>query len=128
MRRQDNVLANYTDARRGGFRVGTCEPIVAEILAGLEMSSTRDANLDQFRRTLHEITCWPLNRAASHAFGKIAAELRRIGHPMQTIDMMLAAIAMSLGDCTVVTCDSDLFAVPGLSVVNWQNELGPAKD
>ena len=128
MRRQDNVLANYTDARRGGFRVGTCEPIVAEILAGLEMSSTRDANLDQFRRTLHEITCWPLDRAASHAFGKIAAELRRIGRPMQTIDMMLAAIAMSLGDCTVVTCDSDLFAVPGLSVVNWQNELGPARD
>ena len=128
MRRQDNVLANYTDARRGGFRVGTCEPIVAEILAGLEMSSTRDANLDQFRRTLHEITCWPLDRAASHAFGKIAAELRRIGRPMQTIDMMLAAIAMSLGDCTVVTCDSDLFAVPGLSVVNWQNELGPAQN
>jgi len=128
MRRQDNVLGNYTDARRGGFRVGTCEPIVAEILAGLEMSSTRDANLDQFRRTLNEITCWPLDRAASHAYGKIAAELRRIGRPMQTIDIMLAAIAMSLDNCTVVTCDSDLFAVPGLSVVNWQNELGPAKD
>ena len=71
MRRQDNVLANYTDARRGGFRVGTC--------------------------------CWPLDRAASHAFGKIAAELRRIGRPMKTIDIKLAAIAMSLGDCTEIS-------------------------
>jgi len=61
-------------------------------------------------------------------FDSFAAELRRVGRPMQTIDMMLAAIAMSLGDCTVVTCDSDLFAIPGLSVVNWQNELGQARD
>jgi len=126
MRRQVNVLANYTHARRGGFRVGTCEPIVAEILAGLEMSSTRAANVDRFHRTLSEIACWPLDRAASQAFGKIAAELRRLGRPMQTIDIMLAAIAVSLGDCSVVTCDSDLLAMPGLTVVNWQNEPGLA--
>ena len=120
MRRQGNVLANFIDARRRGFRVGTCEPIVAEILAGIEMSNNREPNLDRFQRTLHEIACWPLDRAASHAFAKIATELRRIGRPMQTIDIMLAAIAISLGDCTVVTCDSDLHAVPGLSVMNWQ--------
>ncbi len=98
MRRQENVLANYTHARRSGFRVGTCEPIVAEILAGLEMSSTRAANLDRFQRTLNEIACWPLDRAASQAFGKIAAELRRIGRPMQTIDIMLAATLSSVSE------------------------------
>jgi tRNA(fMet)-specific endonuclease VapC len=38
---------------------------------------------------------------------------------MQQIDMMVAAIAMTLGNCTVVTTDSDLSAVPGLSVENW---------
>jgi hypothetical protein len=30
---------------------------------------------------------------------------------MQVVDMMLAAIAMSPGDCIVVTLVSDLFAV-----------------
>ena len=44
---------------------------------------------------------------------------------MQVVDMMLAAIAMSLGDCTVVTSDSDLFAVPGLSVENWELQDTP---
>jgi len=39
---------------------------------------------------------------------------------MQVIDMMIAAIALSLGNCTVVTTDSDLSAVPGLSVENWE--------
>lgn len=40
--------------------------------------------------------------------------------PMQAIDIMLAAIAISLGNCTVVTADSDLLAIPGLSVENWE--------
>ncbi len=39
---------------------------------------------------------------------------------MQVVDMMLAAIALSLGDCTVVTSDTDLLAVPGLTVENWE--------
>ena len=34
-------------------------------------------------------------------------------------DMMIAAIALTLGHCTVVTMDGDLSAVPGLTVENW---------
>lgn len=32
---------------------------------------------------------------------------------------MIAAIALTLGSCTVVSADSDLAAVPGLPVENW---------
>jgi tRNA(fMet)-specific endonuclease VapC len=39
---------------------------------------------------------------------------------MQKIDLMIAAIALTLGNCTVVTTDSDLTAVPGLTVENWR--------
>ena len=38
----------------------------------------------------------------------MAAELRRIGRPMQQVNIMIAAIACSLGNCSVVTADSDL--------------------
>ena len=38
---------------------------------------------------------------------------------MQTIDIMVAAIALTLGSCTVVTKDSDLSSVPGLSIEQW---------
>ena len=37
------------------------------------------------------------------------------------IDIMIAAIAVTLGDCTVVTADSDLSAVSGLSIENWSD-------
>jgi len=40
---------------------------------------------------------------------------------MQQIDIQIAAIAMSIGNCTVVTTDSDLLSVPGLSIENWQD-------
>jgi tRNA(fMet)-specific endonuclease VapC len=38
---------------------------------------------------------------------------------MQRIDVQIAAIAVSLGNTTVVSADSDLGAVPGLPVENW---------
>ena len=42
-----------------------------------------------------------------------------VGRVMSIVDMQLAAIAFALGNCTVVTKDSDLSAVPGLQVENW---------
>jgi tRNA(fMet)-specific endonuclease VapC len=38
---------------------------------------------------------------------------------MQQIDIQIAAVALSLGNCTVVSGDSDLSAVPGLTVEKW---------
>jgi predicted nucleic acid-binding protein len=35
------------------------------------------------------------------------------------LDMRIAAIALRLGNYIVVTADSDLAAVPGLTVENW---------
>jgi len=32
---------------------------------------------------------------------------------------MIAAIALTLSHCTVVTSDSDFTAIPGLDVVDW---------
>jgi tRNA(fMet)-specific endonuclease VapC len=42
-----------------------------------------------------------------------------IGRWMQIPDMQLAAVALTLGNCTVVSTDSDLRAIPGLDVEDW---------
>lgn len=118
--RREPLIERVRDARRHGFRIGTCEPVVAELCYGLELSSSRDENMIRLRRGLARLICWPLERRASETYGRLAAELRRRGRPMQVIDIMLAAIALSLGSCTVVTTDSDLSAVPGLDVENWE--------
>lgn len=120
MNKREPVTHRAKEARRRGCRLGTCEPVVAEMLAGIEGSASREANLLRLNRGLKRLACWPLDRQASEAYGRLAAELRRRGRPMQVVDMMLAAIALSLGNCTVITTDSDLWAVPGLPVENWE--------
>ncbi|HUR54860.1 MAG TPA: type II toxin-antitoxin system VapC family toxin [Gemmataceae bacterium] len=125
-----NALSDFINHRNGldvhvrtvrarGDRVGTCVPVIGELLYGVELSATRDENLKRVRAGLTRVTIWPYTREAGEEFGRLRAALRRIGRPMQIVDVMLAAIALSLGNCTVVTTDSDLTAVPGLSVENW---------
>ena len=107
------------EARARGDRIGTCEPVVAELFYGLEFSSNRDENTIRLRRALSQIKSWPFNRAAAQAFGQIAADLRRRGRTIQIIDTMQGAIALTLTNCVVVSTDGDLRSIPGLTVEDW---------
>ena len=106
-------------ARRNGHVIGTALPVVAEILGGIEFSATRERNRLILDRKLSLFRLWPFTLDVAREYGRLFAELRRIGRPMQVIDMMIAATARTLSDCIVVTTDSDLSAVPGLKVENW---------
>ena len=73
---------------------------------------------------LSELILWPLTEQAAEEYGRIAAELRRIGRPIGKIDMLIAAIAVSLGGTTIVSADHDLTSVPGVTVENWSATRG----
>ncbi len=110
-------------ARLAGAKVGICTPVLGEIVGGLEGSISHAASWEIARRRLGKLFCWPYEKSAAYEFGRIIAELRRIGRPMQQIDIQIAAIAFTLGNCTVVSGDSDLAAVPGLTVENWAKKI-----
>jgi tRNA(fMet)-specific endonuclease VapC len=118
------VPKRVQDARKRGVVIGTCEPVVAELFFGVANSASRDQNLDRLERGLRRIRCWPLSRAASVEYGHLALEMKRTGRVIGQIDLLVAAIATSLGDCTVVSNDKDMLCIPGLSVENWR-ELPP---
>jgi tRNA(fMet)-specific endonuclease VapC len=124
------IASDFINRRRGvheraraevakGNRVGTGMPVLAELVYGIEWSDSRDRNMQRLRTALSALKVWPFDEKAAFEYGRIAADLRRIGRPIQVVDMMVAAIAFSLGGCTVVSTDSDLSAVPGLAVENW---------
>jgi tRNA(fMet)-specific endonuclease VapC len=124
------IAGDFIDRRRGvyerareevakGNRLGIGMPVLAELAYGVELSASRERNLQSLRTALPVWRIWPFDERAAFEYGRLAAELRRIGRPMQQIDIQIAAIAFSLGSCTVVSADSDLAAVPGLSVENW---------
>jgi tRNA(fMet)-specific endonuclease VapC len=118
--KRGHVPDRAREARRRGAHIGIGIPVLAELYYGVEFSSTRDKNLQRLERAMAGLTIWPFDEKAAAEFGRIRAELRRLGRPMQVIDIMIAAVALSLGNCTVVSADSDLADVPGLTVENWR--------
>jgi len=120
----DPVVTRIVKERRvRGDAIGICVPVLGELWSGVEGSNSRDLNAQRLLNKLSRLVLWPYDKAAAGEFGRIFTLLRKMGRPMQQIDIQIAAIALTLGDCTVVTTDSDLSAVPGLSVENWQDTL-----
>jgi tRNA(fMet)-specific endonuclease VapC len=114
------VPQRVREARARGVIIGTCEPVVAELYFGAENSESRDENLRRLKQGLLRLRCWPLDRRASEEFGKLACILRRAGRVVGPMDMLIASIALTLGDCVVISTDADLRAIPGLTVENWR--------
>jgi len=116
---RNGVLERAIEEQYKGHRIGICVPVLGELWSGVEGSLTRERNLRLLRAALTKLVVWPYDNAAAEIFGRLFIQLRRIGRPMQQIDVQAAAIAFALGDTTVVTVDSDLFDIPDLQVENW---------
>ena len=127
-----NMAGHYINRRQGVFDrarlevangnpIGIGVPVLAELVAGIEHSSSRDRNMKRLKTALASLRLWPFDSSAAFEYGRIYAELARLGRPIGVVDMMIAAIAMTLGNCTVVSSDSDLLAVPGLKLEDWRS-------
>jgi tRNA(fMet)-specific endonuclease VapC len=121
MFRRRGVDDRVRAARGRGAKIGIALPVLGEVIAGVEGSASREATWEVVRREMNKFVLWPFNKAAALEFGRIFANLKRRGRIIQQIDMQIAAIARTLGNCTVVSADSDLSAVDGLNVEDWRS-------
>jgi tRNA(fMet)-specific endonuclease VapC len=117
--RRKGVFERAERKSKRGDHIGICVPVLGELYFGVEYSDSRERNLRPLLAAISTLRIWPFTEEAAAEYGKIAAFLERSGRPIQQVDMQIAAIAITLGPCTVVTTDSDLSAVPGLKVENW---------
>ena len=122
MDKEPYFVGRLRETRVRGGRAGVCEPVVGELYYGLELSASQAAKEKRLQVVLAQLPSWPFDRAAARQYGRLAAHLKRVGRLMQTIDMQLAAVALTLGNTVVVSSDTDLLAVPGLTVENWAAE------
>jgi tRNA(fMet)-specific endonuclease VapC len=100
-------------------RVGICTPVLGELWAGVEHSKTHRWNRQRLIRALVGLVVWPYDERAAEEFGRIYAHLRHFGRMIQQIDIQIAAVALTLGNCTVVTKDRDFQAIPNLDIEDW---------
>jgi tRNA(fMet)-specific endonuclease VapC len=127
-----NSAGHYINRRHGVFErarievakgnaIGIGIPVLAELVAGIENSKSRERNLKTLEKALPALKLWPMDFQAAFEYGRIYAELTRLGRPIGIVDMMIASIARTLGKCTVVSTDGDFQAVPGLKVEDWRS-------
>jgi tRNA(fMet)-specific endonuclease VapC len=124
------IAGLYLDRKRGVFeraqvevakgnRLGIAGPVLGELAYRAEGSSKRERNLAALRQALTVWKLWLADADTAFEYGRIAGELKRLGRPVGQNDIWIAAIALSLGNATVVTMDADFSAIPGLAVENW---------
>lgn len=124
------IAGLYLDRKRGVFeraeaenaqgnRIGIAAPILAELAFRAEGSPHRDRNILRLRQALAVWNLWLVDPATAFEYSRIAFALKTIGRPMGQNGIWIAAIALTLGNTTVVTMNSDLPTIPGLTVENW---------
>lgn len=68
---------------------------------------------------VRSVEIMPFDHAAAACYGELRAVMRRAGKALTSLDMLIAAHALSLG-ATLVTSDQAFRHVPGLAVEDWR--------
>ena len=93
-------------------------------LSELEYGVSKSADLDRNRVALTEfvtpLQVLPYDDQAAHSYGVIRADLEARGVPIGSLDMLIAAHALSRGLVVVTSNEREFSRVPGLRVENWR--------
>src|SRR5882724_6651151 len=96
--RKQGVFERAEAENAMGNRIGIAAPILAELAFRAEGSPQRDRNLLRLRQALDVWKLWMADTASLFEYGRIAFALKTIGRPIGQNDMMIAAIALTLGN------------------------------
>jgi tRNA(fMet)-specific endonuclease VapC len=72
--RRNNVFERAREEVARGNRIGICAPVLAELLFGIELSATRERNLQRLHLAVSTLTVWPFDEQAAGEYGRLAAE------------------------------------------------------
>lgn len=91
----------------------------AELVHGVEKSQSIEKNRVALALLLANIEIMDFDSLAAESYGRIRADLEKLGTPIGPLDMMIVGHARSL-DYTIVTNNTKEFVrVQGLKLENW---------
>lgn len=110
------VLQRFKQYRMGD--IGLCSVVAAELAFGVAKSGSV-RNRQALEMFLAPLAILPFDEPAFWAYGDLRAEIERRGTPNGSLNIMIAAHALSQ-QATLITNNTREFAqVPGLHVENW---------
>ena len=99
--------------------VGISAITLAELEYGVAKSSRPSQNRAALRGFVGSLEIAPFEQDATTAYGRIRALLERRGQPIGSMDLLIAAHAVSLGARLITNNQAEFKRVPGLPVEHW---------
>ena len=101
--------------------IGISSITVAELKFGVQKSQSVEKNQQALMQFLLPLTIAKFDTAAANVYGEIRATLEKQGIPIGSLNILIAAHALSL-DLTLITNNIKEFdRVPNLKLKNWVN-------
>lgn len=93
--------------------------VIAELYKGAYYSQRIQKNLNTIEQFISLMLIVEFDRSAAEEFGKIQAELKRIGKPTGELDAIIGAVARSRQDILVTDNTRHFINIPNLQLENW---------
>lgn len=91
----------------------------AELWFGVENSGRPEKNAETLWAFLAAVEIIPFDTMAAVEYGRVRARLKRAGAPIGSLDMLIAAHAVSLGLTLVTNNTREFERVHGLDLEDW---------
>ncbi len=119
------INQNFSALAEFGIKSNQCyisTIVMAELYKGVYCSQQIQQNLTTLKIFTNSVKIVDFDQNASEEFGKIQAELRRIGRPTGVLDAAIAAVARSRGDILVTNNTRDFINISALQLEDWLAE------
>ena len=111
------VLKRFLEYQIGD--IGISSITLSELRYGVAKSTHQEKNtkaLDEFITPLEVVS---FDEEAAHIYGDIRAALEKAGTPIGSMDMLIAAHAVSLGIPLVTNNTREFVRIPTLNSIDW---------
>ena len=100
-------------------QIGISPITLSELLYGVSKSSNPERNQVALTQFIAPLEILPYGDEAAQYYGGLRVHLESKGTPIGSLDMLIAAHALSIA-CTLVTNnEKDFFRIPNLKITNW---------
>jgi len=112
-----NVIERFRQTKVS--EIGVSSITLSELEYGVMKSTNREQNKLALTQFIAPIEIMSYDDAAAQHYGKIRADLERQGTPIGSLDMLIAAHALSLNSVLITNNESEFKRVLNLKIENW---------
>jgi tRNA(fMet)-specific endonuclease VapC len=116
-KKPQNVISRFRQAKVS--EIGVSSITLSELEYGVMKSSKPEQNKIALAQFMAPIEISAYDDAAAQHYGKIRAHLEIRGTPIGSLDMLIAAHALSLNSVLVTNNESEFKRVTALKIENW---------